>query len=160
MDNSELNTFYTMLNSPIFLSSLFGWFMAQFLKSIIAFFRNIKHSQESDSILTFLWRTGGMPSSHSAAATALTTSIGFTMGIHTPLFISMLLYNLLVIRDALGVRKSAGIQAKALNALGLELKERFGIEFSKVKEINGHNGSEVSVGILLGFFIAVAFCNL
>ncbi len=133
--------------------------MAQFVKTAIELF-NPKSRKSKEIVYTLLWRTGGMPSSHSSAVTALATSIGFTEGIDSPLFISMLFFSLLVIRDALGVRRSAGLQAQALNSLGEELKKRYKIPFSPVKEVHGHTTTEVSIGVILGFFIAVAFCKL
>jgi len=101
-----------------------------------------------------------MPSSHSSVVTALATSVGFEEGIDSALFIVLLFYGLLTIRDALGVRRAAGSQAKLINQMGKELSNRFGITVKSVKEIHGHTTSEVSVGILIGFFISVAFCNL
>lgn len=90
----------------------------------------------------------------------MATAVGFEYGSGDPLFSISLVFSLLVIRDALGVRRAAGVQAQSLNKLGTELNRRYGIEFSPVREVNGHTVSEVSVGILLGFFIAVAFSIL
>ena len=101
-----------------------------------------------------------MPSSHSSTTAALTTSLGFVEGMDSPIFISMLFFSMLVIRDALGVRRSAGLQARALNNLGAELQKRYKIPFHPVKEVHGHTPAEVFIGALLGFFIAVAFCKL
>jgi acid phosphatase family membrane protein YuiD len=67
---------------------------------------------------------------------------------------------LIVIRDAMGVRRSSGIQARTLNLLGKELTNRFGVAFHPVKEVQGHSPAQVAVGGLLGFFIALAFCTL
>lgn len=101
-----------------------------------------------------------MPSSHSAMVSALATSIGFVEGFNTSLFIAICGYGMLVVRDAVGVRRSAGMQARALNKIGFELKEKFGINYNPVKEISGHSFSEVLIGIIIGFFIALAFSVL
>jgi acid phosphatase family membrane protein YuiD len=66
----------------------------------------------------------------------------------------------MAVRDALGVRQAAGNQARALNHLLSEVNERWKTSYKPVKEINGHKGSEVIVGCLLGIFLALAFCNL
>jgi len=71
-----------------------------------------------------------------------------------------LFYGILIIRDALGVRRSAGVQARALNSLSKELHDRLGTEFQPVKVISGHTPAEVAVGAGLGFFIALAFSVL
>ncbi len=159
MPQATVETFYEMINTPVFLSAFFSWFSAQLLKSIIESFK-ARPRTSKDFMLTILWQTGGMPSSHSALVTALATSIGFYYGPDSPLFTLSLFYGILIIRDALGVRRSAGNQAQSLNLIGTELKKRFGIDYKVVKEVNGHNPAEVSVGILLGFFVGIAFSIL
>ena len=150
---------YNLINNPIFLSALFSWLISQILKSIIDIFRK-KPPSAKPVILRIFWATGGMPSSHSAVVTALATSIAFVEGLGSPLFVLALFYGFLTVRDALGVRRAAGAQAIVINQLIHELSRKTDIAVKTVKEIHGHKISEVSVGILLGFFIAVAFCNL
>lgn len=110
-------------------------------------------------MLIFFWRTGGMPSSHSAVAVSISTAVAFTEGFSN-LFIVSLFLSLIVIRDALGVRRSAGLQSKALNQLGSDLSAKFGIRYESVKEVHGHTWPEVCIGAILGFLIAFAFCEL
>jgi acid phosphatase family membrane protein YuiD len=69
-------------------------------------------------------------------------------------------YALITFRDALGVRRAAGMQARAINQLLRSLARDRKHRVKPVKEIHGHTGPEVIVGALLGFFIAVAFCSL
>ena len=159
MTAAQDKNFQDILYNPIFLSALFSWCIAQFLKVVINIIR-FKSISSRDVVYRFFWKTGGMPSSHSAAVTSLTTSVGFIEGFSSTLFIITLVFSLIVIRDALGVRRAAGSQAKALNTMGKELQSRLKIQFKMVKEISGHTVPEVSIGIILGFFIAVAFCNL
>jgi hypothetical protein len=154
-----MNGLYDLIFSPVALSAFFSWFLAQLLKYVIEAARR-RQAVAGDVVGTLLWKTGGMPSSHSSLVTSLATSIGFSEGVSSPIFVLSLFYGILIIRDALGVRRSAGIQAQALNRLGEELHERFGADFRPVKEVMGHSPSEVGVGILLGFFIAVAFSIL
>ncbi|MDR3200189.1 MAG: divergent PAP2 family protein [Spirochaetales bacterium] len=148
---------YTLLNSPIFLSGFFAWFFAQLIKTIVEVGRNRK-SSSLDILASLVWKTGGMPSSHSALATALATSLGFVEGLDSPVFVVALFYGILTIRDAMGVRRAAGNQAQALNQLAEDLRPRLETKFKPVKEIHGHTPAEVFIGSLLGFFIAMAFC--
>ncbi len=159
MPARSVHQFAQLIYHPVFLSAFFSWFIAQLLKAIISLVTR-KYRSSKDLITTFVWATGGMPSSHSCMVTALATSIGFTEGVNSPLFIAMLCYGLLTIRDALGVRRAAGTQARAINYLSSELESRFQIPRHRVKEIHGHTMAEVSVGVILGFFIAVAFSSL
>ena len=156
MDGVSLSDFLT---GPVFLSAFFSWFLAQVLKAIVES-RYKRAGVYQDVLVTLFWRTGGMPSSHAALVTGLATAIGFEHGVQTPLFTLSVFYGILIIRDALGVRRSAGLQAKALNRLGAQLSSRYGIDFESVREVSGHSPSEVSVGMLFGFFLAVAFCVL
>jgi hypothetical protein len=60
----------------------------------------------------------------------------------------------------MGVRRAAGLQARALNLLGKQVADRLNIEYHQVKEIQGHAPLEVLVGSLLGILIAAAFALL
>jgi len=95
-----------------------------------------------------------MPSSHAALVSSLCASIAFVRGIASDLFIFSFWFALVVLRDAMGVRRSAGLLAKALNNLGRQTAEKSGLEFHTVKEIQGHTPLEVIVGTSLGIFIA------
>jgi uncharacterized protein len=146
-------------SNPIFLSAIFSMLIAQFLKAVVNILRARARSFH-EVLTTFFWKTGGMPSSHSALVIALSTSIALCDGPNTSVFILSLFFSLVVIRDALGVRRASGLQAKALNQLGKELNARYGLPYRPVKEVHGHTPSEVIVGSVLGFFIALAFCTL
>src|SRR5699024_1545943 len=61
--------------------------------------------------------TGGMPSSHSAAVAALTTSIAISEGLSSPLFAISFIFSVITMFDASGVRRQAGEHAALLNLL-------------------------------------------
>lgn len=148
------------ISNPILLSCIFSWLGAQFLKTAINLIYG-RINSFSSLIEMLIWRTGGMPSSHSALVTSLCTTIGFRNGIHSDIFIFSLCFFLVVIRDAFGVRRSSGIQAKRLNEIGEELKENKIIRnYTMMKEVNGHTPMEVICGCILGFFIGLAFSLL
>ncbi len=159
MEARTVAALYEMVSGPVFLSAFFSLFIAQFLKTIIDVVRH-RSRTSGEAVSTMFWKTGGMPSSHSSLVTALATSIGFEYGAGTPIFTLSLFYGVLIIRDALGVRRSSGLQARALNEIGAQLVRRFGIRYHPVKEVSGHTPTEVTVGVALGFFIAVAFSLL
>ena len=149
----------SFVENPVFLSSLTSWFVAQLLKAVIVILRSPRRSLR-EIAATLMWRTGGMPSSHSALVAALATSVAFAEGFDSSLFIVTLCLALIVIRDSLGVRRSSGLQARSLNLLGRAVSERLDVDYRPVKEIQGHAPLEVLVGALLGLFIAVAFAVL
>lgn len=152
--------FLLFLHNPIFLSCVFSWIGAQFLKAAIKLIYGRIHSF-TDLLEVMFWRTGGMPSSHSALVTSLCVTIAFRHGLHSDLFIFALCFFLVVIRDAFGVRRSSGIQAKKLNEIGNELTEKKIIDNYKcLKEVDGHTPMEVLCGCLLGFLVGLSFSLL
>jgi acid phosphatase family membrane protein YuiD len=149
-------SFRTFFENPVFLSSVSSWFLAQVVKTAIVVLRGNRKSRR-ELLETIAWRTGGMPSSHSALVSAMAVSIGLRDGFGSDLFVIALFVALIVMRDAMGVRRSSGIQARMLNLLGRRLEERMHMEFHPVKEVHGHAPLEVVIGALLGIFIAAAY---
>ncbi len=152
--------FKLFLSNPILLSCIFSWLGAQFLKTAINLIYGRIHSL-AELLEMMIWRTGGMPSSHSALVTSLCTTIAFRHGLNSDIFVFSLCFFLVVIRDAFGVRRSSGLQAKKINELGTELQNNQVIKnYKKLKEINGHTPMEVICGCLVGFFVGLAFSLL
>jgi acid phosphatase family membrane protein YuiD len=116
----------------------------------------IKGSRKNklELVQTLTWRTGGMPSSHAAVVCSLCVSVAFVEGIASNLFIFSFWFALVVLRDAMGVRRSVGLLAKAMNDIGKQAADKKVIDFHGVKEIQGHTPLEVVFGGLLGIFIA------
>ena len=94
------------LSNKVLIATFWGWFIAQFLKIIIEFFkiRKIDFSRMIGS--------GGMPSSHSSLVTSLTTAIAITEGLDSSLFALSFGMAAIVMYDASGVRLAVGIQAR------------------------------------------------
>jgi acid phosphatase family membrane protein YuiD len=149
----------SLFANKIFLSTVSSLCIAQILKLVFYLVTN-KNRKKWDAIETIIWRTGGMPSSHSAAVCALATSAGIYEGVDSNYFIFCLVFAMVVLRDSLGVRRTAGLQAKALNNLGRQSAKLTGLEFRSVKEIHGHTPLEVLVGSCLGILITFCFCLL
>ncbi|HAW85165.1 MAG: hypothetical protein A2087_08410 [Spirochaetes bacterium GWD1_61_31] len=148
-----------LLRQPVFLSAITSWFVAQFAKALISLLRHPSGSFK-EVLVTLFWKTGGMPSSHSALSVAITTSIAYTSGMLSDIFVLSFFFTMVVIRDAVGVRRAAGLQARAINQLGTELAKHCSTPFTPVKEVHGHTMPQIIVGGLMGFFIALAVCTL
>ena len=147
------------IENPVFLSVISSLLFAQLVKTIILLLGS-KPKGLREIFEVLIWRTGGMPSSHSSMVAAMAASIAFNEGIDSNLFVITLMFALIIIRDAVGVRRSSGIQARVLNWLGRQVSEKLKIDHHPVKEINGHSPLEVVVGALLGIIIAAAFSFL
>jgi len=144
-----------LLENRIFLSSILSLCSAQVLKGIVCAFR-YRNRKKRELIQVVVWRTGGMPSSHAAVVCSLCTSSAFVEGFASNLFVFGFWFALVVLRDAMGVRRLAGLLAKALNDLGKQSAAKTGLNFRAVKEIQGHTPLEVVVGGLLGVCIAIS----
>jgi len=106
-----------------------------------------------------LLETGGMPSSHSAAVAALTTSLGMIYGLGHPYFAVAVVFATIVMYDATGIRRAAGQHAELLNDLVEELSHLFdeGFQPRALKTLLGHTYPQVVVGALLGLVTGWAF---
>jgi acid phosphatase family membrane protein YuiD len=105
--------------------------------------------------LWHFFEAGGMPSSHSATVTALTLGVALQYGINTALFTACLVFALVVMYDATGVRRAAGKQAEVLNKIVKDMYSEKNIK--ELKEILGHDPVEVVAGA--GIALVVTFLN-
>lgn len=108
-----------------------------------------------------LFETGGMPSSHSAGVTALALSAGLRAGWASPLFAVAAVFAYIVIYDALGVRRAAGMHAALLNELVAQLRHLLdeGFEPRTLRTLLGHSSPQVFAGVALGVAVALLFAS-
>lgn len=146
-----MNFIIDLVNNRIFMSAACGWVVAQILKTMIHMWFNRKFVAER------LVGSGGMPSSHSSTVCALATAAGIEYGAGSYQFAMAAIFAIVVMYDAMGVRREAGIQAKVLNEM-IEMFTHMGKEMSvedKLKEFVGHTPLQVLMGALLGISIAL-----
>lgn len=127
----------------IIITILLAGFGSQLLKLILLWFRH-KTLVWHDLILT-----GGMPSSHAAFVVSLATIIYLQEGVSTSFAIS-LVFALIVLRDACGVRRTVGEEGLVINEIIKKLKFQKRTHFAM-----GHTPMQVLVGALLGLWVAV-----
>ncbi|MDR2531513.1 MAG: divergent PAP2 family protein [Oscillospiraceae bacterium] len=151
-------------NVPL-TAAVLSWFIAQLIKILDYIFRNKKINPER------LWGAGGMPSSHSAAVCALAAALGMTAGWNSPVFALGAVLALIVMYDASGVRRAAGMHAREINKIKdiieeLDAEAKTGIEAigdinkenieekkEHLKEFLGHSPLEVLFGALVGITV-------
>lgn len=92
--------------NPTFVSGLVAWAVAQTAKAVLTSFVERRWD------MRMLFSSGGMPSSHTALCTALTASVALCHGVSDALFPVCLGFTLIVMYDATGVRRHAGMQAE------------------------------------------------
>ena len=145
-----------LFGNRILLSAVSGWLMAQVLKTIIHFYFTKKFVAER------LVGSGGMPSCHSATVCSLASSACFEYGPGSFEFAMAMIFAIVVMYDAIGVRRETGNQAKIINEM-MEIFESMNKELStedKLKELVGHTPLQVLVGSILGILIAVTMMSL
>ena len=103
-----------LLGNQILISAVLGWTVAQFLKTVIDMVINKSFNPER------VFGSGGMPSSHSATVCALTTASGMKYGVGSFEFAISFVLAMIVMYDAMGVRRETGKQAKLLNSVFFE----------------------------------------
>lgn len=142
------------LGNPVLAAAVMGWFVAQVLKLIIHFMITKE----------FVWErmvgSGGMPSSHSSTVCALATAAGVRYGGASFEFAISVIMAIIVMHDAMGVRRETGIQAKVINemmALFREMGNKMSVE-DKLKEFVGHTPLQVWMGALLGLLVGFVTC--
>ena len=140
-----------LLDNQIFISAILGWFVAQVLKTLIHMIINKKFVAER------MVGSGGMPSSHSSTVCALATAAGMKYGGGSYEFAIAIMLAIIVMYDAMGVRRETGKQGRVLNEM-LEIFTNMGNQISgeeKLKEFVGHTPLQVLMGAILGIIIAL-----
>ena len=98
-----------------------------------------------------------MPSGHSAIIISLATIIGLEEGFSSSLFAVSVVMAIIVIRDALGIRRYLGEHGKTLNILVKDLGNDNVLEakYPHLLEHIGHTPLQVFIGSLMGLIISV-----
>ena len=139
-----LMTAFTNVHVKIGVISLL---IAQFLKMFFYYLENKRFNFK-------VFVNGGMPSLHTAAVVGLATSVGIVDGWNSVTYAIAIIFSIIVMYDAAGVRRAAGKQARVLNKIMDDLATKKHIKENRLKELLGHTQLEVFFGFLLGLFIA------
>ena len=146
-----------ILSNHIILVPLMSWMVCQIIKFLI--------SSVSDRKLRWerLFGDGGMPSGHSSVVMSMTAICAWLYGCASPLFAISGVVAVIVMRDAMGVRRETGKQTVSIKAIAEQLnfllKERdVNIRTEKLKEFVGHTPLQVFFGMITGILVVVAYC--
>ncbi len=151
---------YNMLRGIItngtILVPVLAWFTAQVIKTCI------------NSIVTkkFAWKRmfgdGGMPSAHSATVSSMAVVVGDIMGYGSATFGLAVIFAIVTMHDALGVRRETGKQAETLLSMEEVIKnyvdeQDLDLKTEKLKVLVGHTPLQVVCGSLLGVVVALLY---
>ena len=143
-----------IVRHPWFISAFAAGSLAQLFKLL----SNWKKTRQLD--FSHLFRSGGMPSAHSALVTALSVAVGLTDGFNSPIAMIAVGFATITIADAVSLRRAAGEQAKLLNRIVERLNKSAPFEAERLQERLGHKRREVLGGILFGIAVAVSVCGI
>ncbi len=142
-----MQEFTDLLNNQLLFWSLTACILAQLLKIVFNFFSS------GEIRWAVIFETGGMPSSHSSLITGITSGLGLELGFDHPVFALGVGISLVIMYDASGVRRSAGLHAVQINKIANQLNQA---DKLNLKETLGHSKLEVIVGSILGPLITLS----
>lgn len=141
--------FDELARNQVLIAGLISWFFGQFLKVPMEYLINRR-------INWGLWfSSGGMPSTHSSLMVSVTISTGLNYGFDSAIFAVAFAISMIVVYDATGVRRQAGIHAQKINQLFEEILRGEPIEMEQLKEVLGHTPAQVFGGVILGIIVAL-----
>lgn len=128
-----------MLSWKYIIIPIISAVISQCIKVLVEFIKYRKIS-----ISRFIDGMGGMPSTHSALVSSLSTIIYLNYGVSS-LFAITLIFSLIIIYDSMGIRYESGKQAEVINEIaGSNLEEKI-----------GHRPIETLAGTLLGILVSI-----
>ncbi len=138
-----------LLENRALVASTLSWITAQALKVLLSYLQHKK--------LDFrrFVSPGGMPSSHAASVSCLTVFVARQYGLASTELAIVVVFALIVMYDAAGVRRAAGRQAAVLNRIVGEVHALKGLRNERLRELLGHTPIEVIAGAALGITIAM-----
>lgn len=138
-----------LLQNKVLIIAAVAWLVAGVLKMIIELIINKKLS------VARIIGAGGMPSSHTSTVIALAIAIAYDQGVSSVPFALAVIFAIVVIHDAVGVRLETGKQAKVLNTMMFESEAFKDLDFEKqLKEYIGHTPLQALVGAIVGLVVA------
>jgi hypothetical protein len=141
---------YEIITNKALVIPVSVWAISQLIKLFVTLAREKRFDW------WFLFRSGGMPSSHTALVCALATAVAMMWGLNSVAFAITAILAMVVMYDAAGVRQAVSRQSIILNRIVKELREkrpRDEVE-RDLREFIGHTQFQVIAGAILGVLVA------
>lgn len=144
-----MNDIQKLVTNKYLYVPLLLWFCIQVFKVICDLVKTKKFNFKR------IMGAGGMPSSHTAVVTSLAMLVGKSEGFDSAMFAVALVFAMVVMYDAAGVRRAAGKQAHLLNKI-IETPGLTGVEVQeRLVEALGHTPLQVIVGAIIGITVGL-----
>jgi len=129
----------------VFITVIVAGILSQGSKIVLNHIKDRKGFSIPDLVVT-----GGMPSTHSALVCSLFVSLLFDQGLTGLSAIAMVLF-VIVVTDSMGVRRTAGEEAKAVNKI-IKLGK---LKIHTIDYALGHRPIEVLAGVIIGVVVSL-----
>lgn len=149
----------SIFENDVLIVAISSWLIAQIVKVIV----NLIVTKEFD--IKRLFGDGGMPSAHSATVMSTALMVAVYKGFSSPEFGLALVFAIVVMHDATGVRQEAGKHARHIIEISEILNEYLDylvendqkIKVEKLKTLVGHTHLQVFFGALTGIIVVVLY---
>ncbi len=151
-----MNFFKNIISNHVIIVPIIAWAISQTMK----IFTNLIVVKELD--IKRILADGGMPSSHSATVVSLAVMCGWSKGVGSALFALAFMFAIVVMRDAVGVRRETGKQAASIKELADAVNKTFlskdaEIRTENLKLLVGHTPLQVVFGALTGLAVSILY---
>ena len=145
-----------ILSNHMILAPIIAWAVSQILKTVTYLI------VEKKFVFKRIISDGGMPSAHSATVISLAVMCGWTQGFDSAAFAIAMILAVVIMRDAVGVRRESGINASAIKQLADRLNKELSegeapIETNKLKVLVGHTPLQVACGCIIGIAVCILY---
>ena len=144
-----VDTIILITTNKIFLAVFLSWLVSNLIKIMIIL------ATEKGFSFSSLYRSGGMPSTHTSSVVGLAFGILLFDGVNA-VFILSLAFAIVVVHDAMGVRFQTEKHARFLNELIKKQKSDVPLFLEHI----GHKPKEVAVGIIIGILVPLILFNI
>lgn len=151
-----MGIFKQIISNHTLIVPIVAWALSQVLKTLT--YLIVEKKLDMKRIIS----DGGMPSAHSATVISLMVMCGWTAGFNSALFAVSMIFAIVVMRDAVGVRREAGKQAASIKELAVIINKAFldkdaEIRTENLKVLVGHSPLQVVFGAILGFIVSISY---
>lgn len=145
-----------IFSNHMIIAPIIAWAVSQILKTITYLV------VEKEFVFKRIISDGGMPSAHSATVISLAVMCGWTQGFDSAAFAIAMIIAVVIMRDAVGVRRESGINASAIKQLADRSNKELSkgekpIETNKLKVLVGHTPLQVACGCVIGVAVCILY---
>ncbi len=148
--------FKDFITNHMIIAPILAWALSQVLKTVTYLI------VEKKFVFKRIISDGGMPSAHSATVITLAALSGWTQGFGSAIFAISVIFAIVIMRDAVGVRRESGVNASAIKQLADKTNSMMGdgeklISTEKLKVLVGHTPLQVAAGCIIGVIVSVLY---